>query len=116
MKKLLTSTLDKVVLHHKGVDYTFTRSNGAMDIPAEQIGDLPEAVALLLILLSGARRLYLPKETYFLVREPVWFHLDRSRGGLTEAALELFEDDEAVLETAKLHRTVFAKTTVKKTK
>ena len=116
MKKLLTVSLDKVTLHHRGVDYTFNRNKGALDIPAEQIGDLPEALALLLVLLAGAGRFYLPPNTYFAVRDGVWVHLDKAKGGLSEAAQELFEDDPEVLAAAKIHRAAHAQKPAKKTK
>jgi hypothetical protein len=108
MKNLIT-LLDKVTLNHKGLDYTFPRRNGAVEIPATELGDIPESVALLLVLLSGAKRIFLEKETYFALREGVWFHLDLNSGGLKESAKELFEDDEDVLEAAELHRKSFVK-------
>ena len=114
MKNLVTLQLDNVTLHHKGADYTYPRKNGAVEIPAADIGNIPEAVALLIVLLAGAKRVYLARETYFAVREGVWFHLDRANGGITEAAHELFEDDEEVLEAAKLNREAHARKPNKK--
>ncbi len=109
MKKLLTLQLDKIIIHHKEADYTFPRKNGAVHMPPVDIGNIPEGVALLMILLSGSKRIYLAKETYFALREGVWFHLDLECGGLNESAKELFEDDEDVLGAAELHRKTFVK-------
>jgi len=114
MNPLLTKSLDQVTIHRKGADYTFPRNDGAVEIPYDEIGDMPETVALILILLAESKRLYLSKETYFAIRDGVRFHLDRANGGLTEAAMELFEDDAGVLEAAKLHREAFTHKPIKK--
>jgi len=116
MKKLLTLQLDKIIIHHKGVDHQITQRGGTLVFSEAQISEIPEAVALILVLLSGARKFFIGKESYFAIREGIWFHLDRASGGLTETALELFEDDVAVIEAAKLNRAVFEKNPVKKTK
>ena len=101
-KKIVTLKLDNVTIHAEA-DYTYPREKGAVDIPADKIGDVPENVALILVLLSGARKFYITRATYYALREGVWHHLDRAGGGITAAAQELFEDDEAVLEAARLN-------------
>ena len=113
--KNLSILLDKVIISRKEGEYTFPRINGALDIPPEEIGNIPETLALLLILLSGAKRVYLAKETYFSLRDGIWFHLDLKEGGLNESAMELFEDDKDVIQAGELHRKAFKKKPTKPT-
>lgn len=113
--KNISILIDKVIIRHKESEYSFPRINGALDIPPEKIGKIPEVLALLLILLSGAKRLYLAKETYFALRNGIWFHLDLQKGGLKELAKELFEDDEDVIQAGELHRKSFQKRPPKST-
>jgi len=109
MKKLLTTQLDKVTLHYQGVDYSYPRRKGAVEISADEIGSMSEGLALFVILLAGGRKLYLVPETYFAISDGVWFHLDRKEGGLNADAEELFSDDEDLLAAAAVHREAHAK-------
>ena len=108
--KIITMKLDNVTIH-EDTDYTYPREKGAVDIPADKIGEVPENVALILVLLSGARRYYITRATYYALREGVWHHLDRAGGGITAAAQELFEDGEAVLIAAKISREAHSRKT-----
>jgi len=104
MKKLVTTTLAAVIVHYQGGNHSFKRVKGAVEIDAVEIGNLPESLALVLILLAGARKLYLARDTYMAISDGVWFHIDREKGGLNPEAEELFADDEDVLAAAALHR------------
>lgn len=104
MKTLLTYLLDHVVVHHNGTDYKLPHSAGSIKIPPAQIEKLPEAVVLILVLLAGARKFYVPKETYFCLRERIWTCLDRNHGGLNAVGLGIFSGDPAVLEAANQHK------------
>jgi len=106
MKKLVTVQLDKVTLHYQSHDHVYPRRKGAVEVNAEDIGNMTEGLALMLVLLAGARKLYLAKDTFLVITDAVWFHLDRERGGLTAEAEELFGDDEDVMAAASAHREV----------
>jgi len=106
MKKLISTQLDKVTLHYQKGDHVYPRRKGAVEINADEIGNMTEGLALMLVLLAGARKLYLAKDTFLAITDGVWFHLDRERGGLTAEAEELFGDDEDVLAAAAAHREV----------
>ena len=68
MKKFVTKQLDKVTIHYGGVDYSYPRRKGAIEITSEQVGEMSESLALLIVLLAGAKKLYLPSDTYFSIR------------------------------------------------
>lgn len=104
MKTLLQHQPNSAVINHGGINYTFTRRGGTVEPTEQQIEELPEAVALILVLLSGARRIYVPKSAYFALREKIWTLLDRSEGGLNAVGLEIFGNDEAVMQAAQEHR------------
>lgn len=107
--KLYTVQLDKVTLHYQGTDHSYQRHKGRVEISPEEIGSMSEGLALFIILLAGKNNFYLPPETYFAIRDGVWFHLDRDKGGLNADAEELFADDEDILAAAALHREAQAK-------
>jgi len=109
MKKYITKQLDKITVHYHGGDHVYPRTKGAVEISANEIGNMTEGLALMLILLAEAGKLYLENETFRTIKDGVWFHLDRSRGGLTAEAEELFDDDADVLSAAAAHREVKAK-------
>lgn len=108
MKTLLTYLLHSVEINHAGNKYTYTRRGGTVEPTDQQIEEMPEPVALILILLSGACRIYLDKSAYFAIREKIWTLLDRSAGGLNAVGIEIYGSDEAVIEAAQAHREAIA--------
>jgi hypothetical protein len=104
MKTILSYTNTGVIIHLENGDHPYKR-RGAMLLLSETDTDgMPEPLALILTLLSGARKYYIPKETYFEIREKVWTYLDRCAGGLNEAGLAQFQNDADVLEASALHK------------
>ena len=114
MKKLLAHLPSSVVINHSGNNYTFSRRGGNVEPTEQQLEGLPEAVALILVFLSGARRIYIQKSAYFAIREQIWTLLDREAGGLNAVGLEIYGADEAVMEAAQEHRAAIASTPKKK--
>lgn len=104
MKTLLTFTDSQIVIHYKGTDHGYRRTGGTMILTEEEAANLPEPLALILVLLAGARKFYLEKNLYFAVRNRIWTLLDRNVGGLNTIGLECYDGDEAVLEAAALSR------------
>ena len=98
----VTAEADKETIHHASGAYVVTCEDGAVKIPPEQIGGVPPAIALILILLDDALKLWIVPATYFPLRDKVGFYVDRRNGGLTAAALKLFGDDCAVVEVAEM--------------
>jgi len=109
MKKHITKQLDKVTIHYQEGDHVYPRIKGAVEINADEIGNMTEGLALMLVLLAEAHKLYLGKETFVAIKDGVWFHLNRELGGLTLEAEELFADDADVLAAAAAHREFKAK-------
>lgn len=100
--KTVTAEADKVTIHHASGDYVVTCEDWAVKIPPDQIGGVPPAIALILILLDDALKLWIVPATYFPLRDKVGLHVDLCNGGLTAAALKLFGDDCAVVEAAEM--------------
>ena len=111
MKKILTHLASSVVINHAGTNHTFSRRGGTIEPTEQQIEELPEAIALVLVLLAGARRIYLEKDAYFAIREQIWTLLDREAGGLNTIGQEIYADDEAVMQAAQEHRGAIATAT-----
>lgn len=104
MKTLLTFTDTQIVIHHKGIDHSYRRTGGTVLLTEEEAGNLPEPLALILILLAGARKFYIEKSAYRAVRERVWTLLDRKAGGLNPIGIDCYSKDEGVFEAAELNR------------